>query len=299
MLVCASEAQALAKAGVEDILIANQLVDPARIRQLIEVAKLTRLRVLVDSEENVEHLSKAFESTGIDLGVLLELDIGSHRCGVEPGEKATNFAAQYLIDRPGLRFDGLHAYHGHAVNMTDIDERTAAARQSMQLAVDTRCLIESKGIECPILTGGGSSTYSVIGAMRGVDELQLGTYVTMDCSYKHRASEFEPALTVLATVISCGSHHFVVNAGVKAIAHEFGPPEVADHPEFEILRFRSDEHTVVHAPDHAMQVGDRLHLVPSHACGTCNLHHQLVVHEDEEATDIWPISARSYPLPPT
>ena len=289
------EAAVLVGAGVDDILIANQIVGAAKINRLIQLANQATVRAVVDSADNADPIAEAARNSGAEFGALVEIDIGSNRCGVAPGASTVDMV-HYLLDCQGIRFDGLHAYHGHAVNKFDATEREQLARDSMQLAIDTRRQIESAGIACPILSGAGASTYRVVAEMDGVDELQIGTYVTMDWSYKQRAPEFDLALTVLASVIGTRPDQLVLDVGVKGVAHEYGPPQILDHPEFEVVRFLAEEHTVVSAPHHQLQVGDRLHVVPSHACMTCNLHRQMVVREGETIRDVWPISARGYDL---
>lgn len=292
-----AEARALLEGGVEDVLIANQVSAPAKIRQLIEIANKGVVRVAVDSRENAGPIAAAAREAGVEIGVLVEVDIGTKRCGLLPGEPALRLARD-LQDMPGIRFDGLQAYHGHVIGVQDVEERRKAARSTIQLAIDTRRLIESEGIECGILSGMGSSTYRMVIDMEGVDELQVGTYPTMDWYYNQLAPEFDIALSVLVSVISVFEDRFVLDVGVKGVATEFGVPRFMGHPEFVIKRFVSEEHTIVPAENHGMKVGDRLHMIPSHACGTCNLHNQIVVRDGEKVMDVWPISARGYAVDP-
>jgi len=289
------EAAVLVDHGVEDVLVASQVGAKARIARLVEISRKATVRVIVDDESNARPLGDAAAKAGTQVGVLLEIDIGNHRCGVAPGP-ATLAKVRDLMQIQGIRFDGLHAYHGHVVNMFERSKRDVAARETMQQAIDTRRLLESEGIACPILSGAGASTYHIVGEMEGVDELQIGTYVTMDWSYKQRAPQFDIALTVLATVISAQRDHFVVDVGVKGVAHEYGPPQVLGHPELEIPVFRGEENTVVRGVNHGKRVGDRIHVSPSHACATCNLYQQMVVREGDEVKEVWPISARGYGL---
>ena len=287
------EASVLVAGGVEDVLVANQVAGDAKVQRLVELAQKATVRVIVDDASNTRPLGDAASKAGTQIGVLLEVDIGNHRCGVPPGS-ATLAMARELTQIEGVRFDGLHAYHGHVVNMFDLSKRDAAARETMQQAIETRRLGESHGIACPILSGAGASTYHIVGEMEGVDELQIGTYVTMDWSYKKRAPQFDIALTVLATVVSAHPDHFVLDVGVKGVAHEYGPPQILGHPELEIPVFRGEENTIVRAKNHGKRVGDRVHVSPSHACATCNLHQQMVVRDGLEVKEVWPISARGY-----
>ena len=290
-----AEAKALVEGGITDVLIANQVL--SGLDQLVEIAERNTIRVLVDDVANAHPIAEAGLAAGFDIGVLVEVDIGTHRSGVHPGEPALDLV-RHLIEMPGVRFDGLHAYHGHVVNILEPDDRAESARVTMQLAIDTRRLVESAGIPCQILTGGGAATYKTIGKMDGVDELQIGSYVGMDWSYKERVgADFEIAFSVLATVISVSTQGMVLDVGVKGIAHESGPPRLLDHPNFEIPRFKSEEHTIVKAEGHGLSVGDRIRLTPSHGCGTCNLYNQIVICDGDEVRDIWTTSARGYSIP--
>ena len=287
------ETEVLLDGGIDDVLVANQVVGAAKINHLVQISKRGTVRVAVDDIENARAIGAAARQADCDARVLVELDIGSARCGVAPGAGAVDFI-RGLLAVPGIQFDGLHAYHGHAVATIDAAERERIAADSMQSAIETRRLLETAGIACAILSGAGSSTYRTVADMEGVDELQVGTYVTMDWSYKERAPEFDIALTVLATVISARDDQFVLDVGVKGIADEYGPPQIFGEPGFEIPRFKAEEHTIVKAAGHRLKVGDRVRVVPSHACATCNLHERIVVHEGEQVREVWPIEGRGY-----
>lgn len=291
-----AEAAALVDAGMDDILIANEVVGTAKIARLVDLSERAVVRVVVDTFENAQTISKAAIDASTRIGTLVEIDIGSHRCGVSPGAPVLALTRR-LLDLPGLRFDGLHAYHGHVVGNFDRAERDAAARETMIPAIESRHLLESDGIACGILTGAGTATFYIVGEMDDVDELQIGSYVTMDWSYTDRVGDmFDIALTVLASVISATTDRFVLDVGVKGVADEYGHPRILDHPEFEVPRFRAEEHTIVHAPNHGIRVGDRVRVLPSHCCTTCNLHRQIVLHEGETVRDVWPMYSQGYGL---
>jgi D-serine deaminase-like pyridoxal phosphate-dependent protein len=292
-ITCAKlgEAELLVAGGIDNVLIANQVVGPIKAARLVKLAKQATIRVAVDSLENARMLSAAAAERGATIGVLVEVDIGMSRCGVPPGEPACTLA-QAIADLPGLRFDGLQAYEGHAMGIKDPDERAVVSRSSMQLALDTRRRIENSGLGVAIVSGGGTGTYRTVGCMPGVNELQVGSYVTMDWSYHERVrGEFEMALSILTTVISASPDRFVLDVGVKGVGHEMGPPRVKEHPDWPIPTFGSEEHCTVRASGHGLKVGQKVELIPSHCCTTCNLYRRLVVHEDGRITDEWPIEA--------
>jgi D-serine deaminase-like pyridoxal phosphate-dependent protein len=196
-----------------------------------------------------------------------------------------------LLELPGVTFAGLQAYEGHLVNVLDRAERRERARAAMQQAVDTRRLIESAGIPVGCISGCSSATYDATGTLAGVDEVQAGTYATMDRQYQRLAPEFEVALSILVRVISRpAATKAVLDVGVKGAGCEFGVPGIRDFPDVEIKRFSSEEHVVVdNVPD--WRIGDLVQLVPTHACTTCNLYREIVAHENGRVVDVWPIEA--------
>ena len=288
-ITCAKlgEAEVLAAAGIQDLLIANQVVGPRKVARLVELAKKAEVKVAVDHVDQIDALSRAAATAGVSVGVLVEVDIGMGRCGVPAGEPAWELARE-AFRRPGLRFEGIQAYEGHAVFIDDFPERAAKTRQAMEPAIATRRMIESRGIPVRIFSSGSTSTYRITGLIDGVDEIQAGSYPTMDWRYAQVAPEFEVALSVLVRVISKRPGAAVLDVGVKGAGAEFGPPQIRDWPEVEIPRFLSEEHCVVHrAPD--WPIGQPLRLVPSHGCTTCNLYREMYVCRDGVVEDVWPI----------
>jgi D-serine deaminase-like pyridoxal phosphate-dependent protein len=274
--------------GFNDLLIANQVVGRRKVARLVELAGKIQLMVAVDDVEQARSISQAACAVGAVVGVLVEIDVGMGRCGVAPGESALELA-QMLAALPGIQFRGIQAYEGHAVYTNDPELRAEKVRQSMRLAVDTRRLMDSHGLAVELISGGSSSTYQTTGLIEGVDEIQAGTYATMDWRYAQMVPEFEIALSVLARVISKRRGAAVLDVGIKGAGCEFGPPRIKDHPQVEIPTFLSEEHCVVgNAPD-TWRVGEAVHLLPSHACTTCNLHRAMVVHEQGRVVDVWEI----------
>ena len=291
-MTCANitEAEALARVGVENILIANQIVGPGKIERLVRLAENCTVAVAVDELSQAKALSDAAAHRNVNVDLLIEVDIEMGRCGVGPGQPALDLAKQ-VLDLPGTTFRGLQAYEGHCVYINDLLERSQMATQAMSLAIKTRELFKNHGIEVGVLSGCSSANYKITGCLEGVDEVQAGTYATMDWRYHELVPEFEIALSLLATVISCRPDQAVLDVGAKTIGAEFGFPKIKDEPKAEIPFFGAEEHLVVHKIP-AWQVGDKVEVHASHACTTCNLHSQLFVHQDGRVVDIWPIDGR-------
>lgn len=291
-MTCAKlgEAEILVDHGVDNVLIANQIVGKAKTARLAQLANRARVGVAVDHIEQAVAISRAASEVGSTVDLLIEVDIGMGRCGVPAGSPALELARR-LGDLPGVRFAGIQAYEGHLVNVLDRAERVTRSREAMQQAVDTRRMIEAAGIPVGCISGCSSATYDSTGTLPGVDEVQAGTYATMDRQYYRLAPEFDIALSILVRVISRPApNKAVLDLGVKGAGGEFGVPSIRDFPDVEIPFFLAEEHTVVQkSPD--WKIGQTLHLIPSHACTTCNLHREMVVHENGHVVEIWPIEA--------
>jgi D-serine deaminase-like pyridoxal phosphate-dependent protein len=291
-MTCAKlgEAEVLVEHGFQDILIANQIVGEAKMTRLAQLGKRARVAVAIDHLEQATAISKAASAVGAVIPLLIEVDIGMGRCGVEAGAPTVKLAQQ-LVHLSGVRFAGLQAFEGHLVNVLDREERNAKVRAAMKLAIDTRHEMQAAGIDVDCLSGCSSATYDSSGILEGIDEVQAGTYATMDRQYKRLVPEFQIALSVLVSVISRpGPGRAVLDVGVKGAGSEFGVPAIRDFPDVQIPFFLSEEHAMVrNAPD--WSIGQTLHLIPSHSCTTCNLYREIVVHEKGCVVDVWPIEA--------
>ena len=133
------EAEAVIHAGIRDVLIANQIVGTQKIARLINLAKHSEIMVAVDNSENVQAISAAAAAKGATVRMLVEVNIGMDRCGVEPGKPALELAEQ-IRRSPNLVFEGLMGYEGHTVAKPKRAERDTAAREAMQRLVDTEAL---------------------------------------------------------------------------------------------------------------------------------------------------------------
>jgi D-serine deaminase-like pyridoxal phosphate-dependent protein len=291
-ITCAKlgEAEVVADAGIEDILIANQLVGPVKITRLMDLARRARPMVAVDSLENVKALSEAAAAAGIRLRVLVEVDIGMHRCGVGPGQPALDLARKVAAS-PGLRFEGLQGYEGHCVDLRDESERTAQTRAALELLTGTRRHIVRAGLPVNIVSGGGTGTYTLTGDYEGIDEVQAGSYAAMDWWYQDIRPEFQQAQTILTTVVSRPSPDLaIIDVGRKGVGGEWGPPRVKGVRGAEVVKFGSEEHIgIALHEDQRLRVGDQIEIIPSHGCTTSNLYREYVVHRNGTVIDIWPI----------
>jgi D-serine deaminase-like pyridoxal phosphate-dependent protein len=299
--VCAqkvSEAEALVAGGVADVLVTNEIVGARKIARLARLAREARVAVLADDAGNVADLDAAAREERVRLEVLVEVDVGAHRCGVEPGAPALALAKAIAGCR-NLRFAGLHAYHGAAQHLRAAAERRDAIADAAEKASLTKGLIEKAGIACETVTGAGTGTFLLEGASRIYNEIQPGSYVFMDADYGRNDWErgwprFEQSLFVLATVMSApAKDRAVVDAGLKASSVDSGMPLVHGRPGVEYAK-ASDEHGVLRiaAGARAPGLGEKLLLVPGHCDPTVNLYDWLVCVRKGRVEALWAVGAR-------
>ena len=282
-VTCATawEAEVVARAGVhDDILVANEVADRAGIASLAAAAANATITVAVDSPRHVELLA------GLELGVLIEIDVGQRRCGLDPGDEDAILALAGLIEAaPGLRFRGLQGYEGHAVLLSD---RAARAEQVDRAATILRRLRSL--LQCEIVSGGGTGTFDLSTDAGALDEIQAGSYVLMDASYDKLGLPFELALACRATVVSRNGTRAVVDAGLKALSAEYGVPRALD-PSIEVLGLADEHATLRLDASSTLAVGEAILLIPAHVDPTVNLHAALHAVADD-GVERWAVDAR-------
>ena len=294
------EAEALVLGGVKDVLISNEIVGAAKLDRLAALAKQARVSVCVDHAQNVSDLDSAALRLDTKLQVLIELDVGANRCGVEPGASALTLAQQ-IAACANLSFGGLHAYQGAAQHVRSFSERKAKIEATVEQVLRTKTLLEAHALRCETITGAGTGTYLFEAASRTYNEIQPGSYIFMDADYgRNRAqdgtaiSDFEQSLFVWTTVMSKpNSERAVVDAGLKALSVDSGMPLVADLPGVEYLK-ASDEHGVLRLtdPKTAVALGDKMRLIPGHCDPTVNMYDWYVGVRSQRVEALWPITAR-------
>jgi len=293
-----AEAEVFVAAGVRDVLVTNEIVGTGKLRRLATLAHRATLGVLVDDAGNVAELSAAAAGAGTTLDVLVEVDVGAHRCGVPPGEPVAQLAVA-IAAAPGLRLRGIHAYHGAAQHLRTPAERRDAIAGAVRAAAASKAAIQAAGLRCAVVTGAGTGTWQEERDSGVYTELQPGSYVFMDADYGRNAlaadqHHFEHSLFVLATVMSVAvPAQAVVDAGLKALAFDSGPPLVYGAAGLEFTK-ASDEHGVldVAAAARPPRLGDRLWLVPGHCDPTVNLHDWIVGVRGGTVECVWPVAAR-------
>ncbi|MGH3200594.1 MAG: alanine racemase [Streptosporangiaceae bacterium] len=283
------EAAVLAGAGFDDLFVVNTVSHPAKVRVLAELAAGRRILVAADEADNAGALSAAAVRAGSVLGVLVEVDTGMGRCGVDTAAAALALARR-VTELPGLTFEGITGYEGHCSLTLDDALRHERQRTAMGFFTGVADRLEADGIPCPIRSAGGIATWRWTAAYPGITEIQAGTYVVMDNYHGQMVPGFEHSLTVQASVISRQSGQVIVDAGNKSVA---APADVTivghDHP---VLRF-DEEHGIFAAPGgSALRVGDSVALVPGYSPTTVNWYDAYHVVRGDHVVDIWPVIPR-------
>ena len=296
-----SEAEVFARGGIKDVLVSNQVRDPAKIDRLARLPKLgARTIVCVDEIANVADLSAAAVRHGTEIEVLVEIDCGAGRCGVKTTPDVVAIA-KAVAAAPGLKFSGIQAYQGAMQHMDLYVDRKAKIDLAVAQVADAVQGLKAVGLECDIVGGGGTGSYSFEGTSGVYNELQCGSYAFMDADYgrildkdgkRIDQGEWENALFILTSVMSHAKpDKAIVDAGLKAQSVDSGLPVVYGRTDVKYLKC-SDEHGVVEDLGGVLKVNDKLRLVPGHCDPTCNVHDWYVGVRGGVVEVVWPVSAR-------
>lgn len=261
------EAEVMADAGIDDILITYNIIGSAKLARLRSLAdRVARLAVTADSLVVVEGLSLAFADAPAPLSVFVECDTGGGRCGVQTPDAAVRLANEIAV-RPGLAFAGLMTYPAKG-GQGDV----------AQFMSETVSALEAAGLDCPVVTSGGTPDMWQAVPLGVVTEYRAGTYIYNDrslvaygtCTYD------DCAAFVLATVVSTPAPgRAIIDAGSKALTSDLlgleGHGHVLEHPNARIVGL-SEEHGIVeYGRDDAFKVGDRVRIIPNHVCVVSNM----------------------------
>ena len=296
-----SEAEVFARGGIKDVLVSNQVRDPAKIDRLARLPKLgARTIVCVDMLDNVADLSAAAQKHGTSIECLVEIDCGAGRCGVKTTPEVVSLA-KAIDAAPGLKFAGIQAYQGAMQHMDSYDDRKAKIDLAVAQVKDAVDALKAEGLDCDIVGGGGTGSYYFESTSGVYNELQCGSYAFMDADYgrildkdgrRIDQGEWENALFILTSVMShAKADKAIVDAGLKAQSVDSGLPVIFGRTDVKYVKC-SDEHGVVEDPQGVLKVNDKLKLVPGHCDPTCNVHDWYVGVRGGKVEVVWPVSAR-------
>lgn len=302
------EAEVMADAGIDDILIANEVIGRRKIERLMALARRCDIMVAVDHPDNLEDLEQAAAAAGVQPRVLVEVNIGHNRCGVDADSADVVELCREAANAKHLRFTGIMGYQGHVVDLEDKKARETGANECLQRLSSCVARVREAGIAVEIVSTSATGDYYISTTYDTVTEVQAGSYALMDAAYGRLDLGFEHALSVLTTVTSRPAEDQVItDAGLKSVTPEHGMPDVRLPSKEGIdvgwdpkgLRFLechalSEEHgrlQTVDGPCH-LEVGDLIEFIPGHGCTTMNLHDHIYAVRNGRLEAIWPIAAR-------
>ncbi len=290
-----SEAEVMAAAGINDILIANQVVGPIKTRRLAALIAATGADVIVsvDNPANVRELDDAAAAFGVKPRVVVEVNTGMQRCGVAPGEPTVELA-KLVADSPNLRFAGVMAWEGHTVSMADHETRREEIAKAIGRLTATADAVRAAGLPVDIVSCGGSGTYLHAAPQPGITEVQAGGATMGDGFYRDLEARIEPALTLMTTVTSRPAEdRIVIDAGRRSIDPSQKAPTVRGIDGVTGIKF-SAEHGIIalDGPAEWPRVGDRLILEVNYTDQAVHLHENLFGVHDGVIAAIWPVACR-------
>jgi D-serine deaminase-like pyridoxal phosphate-dependent protein len=288
-VTCATvgEAEAMVEAGIDDVLLANEIVDPRKIARLVALTDRARVAVAADAAEPVASLAEEAARMGATIEVLIDVDVLLHRCGVETVDNAIELAR--AIERgPNLRLRGIMGYEGR-LRPGEADRLGRIARAYGKLA-EVRDALVGAGFPVEVVSAAGTSTLAEAVADPVITELQAGVYALMEPELLVPDSPFRCAVAIRGTVISSHPDRVVLDIGRRVVGMEYGPPVPVG---FSAVRIAiSDEHATIEQPDPFPGLGDVCDLWPGQIRTTFNLHDQVWVARGGQLVDRWPVTAR-------
>jgi D-serine deaminase-like pyridoxal phosphate-dependent protein len=290
-ITCATlaEAEVLVHHGVRSILLANEIASTEKIHHFADLSRHADIIVAIDNEGSAREMAAVGSARGIPLSVVVDINVGLNRCGVQPGRPALELAK--CAAAAGLRVRGLMGYEGHLQAMQpgpDRDELVAVVDKSL---VDSRALLEREGVPVEIVSTSGTGTYAQAGCYPGITEIQAGSYLLMDTIYLSRGSTFKRSLTLLATVVSRPEpKRAVLDCGVKALSGERGLSTVKNIDGVELKALHAVHGLLeVHNPAACVEVGRKLELWVHYSDATVNLHERMYGVRNGDVEEVFKI----------
>lgn len=294
-ITCAKlgEAEVMAPV-VSDILIANQIVGAAKIQRLMQLPRSVDAMVAVDDPSNVAELAAAARAHGRRQRVVIEVNIGMNRAGLEPGAPVVELA-RVIAKHGSLEFAGLMGWESQATRIPDATEKERVVVEAIGQLTASADECRAAGYDVPIVSCGGTGTFPYCVQQPGVTEVQVGGGIFGDVHYRdHYREDFRCALTVLATVTSRPtSTRVILDAGRKTLSSDAAMPEPLGLPSLRSLKLSAEHATIeLDAPSELPRVGDKLAFIVGYSDTTVHLHEEIVGVRNGRVEAIWPVAGR-------
>ncbi|HEY0367577.1 MAG TPA: D-TA family PLP-dependent enzyme [Pyrinomonadaceae bacterium] len=295
-----AEAEVMLDAGITDVLIAYPIVGPEKTTRLARLAERATITVSLDSEEVARGLSEATTRHGTTVGVLIEMDVGFGRCGIDHEADLLALAGK-VVDMPGLEFRGLMFFPGHFGVAPD--ERAAMRVRVNEFLKGTLEAFTVAGLPVRIVSGGSTPTAYEGSFFHGVNEVRPGTYIFNDRNTVavSACTLDDCALSVLVTVVSTAvSGQAVVDGGSKTFSYDrfqardgSGFGIVKEDPAAAVERFSEEHgHLNIQGSERRYCIGDRLSIIPNHVCTTVNMHDEIYGVRGGRVEEVWRVEGR-------
>lgn len=290
-----SEAEVMAAGGVHDILIANMIVGERKWERVAALRRHADPIVACDHFAQVEPLAAVCHRRGVEVRVIIEVNLGLDRVGVQPG-KDTLELAQAISKLKGVKFAGIMGYEGHLLQVAEPAEKQKKIGAAMQTLVGCKEQIAKAGIACDIVSAGGTGSYEYTAKYPGITEIQAGGGIFMDPYYRVncQVKELEYALTVLATVVSRPTlERAILDSGRKTLNPDIAMPVVAGHEDATVKRLSAEHLELTLGPkSQDLKIGDKVELVVGYGDFTTVLHDEFHGFRGDRLEVVWPILGR-------
>lgn len=300
-ITCAkvSEAEVMVDGGIDDILIANEIIGEDKVQRLAKLAARCKLAVIVDNAENAKQISSFAADEGSRVRIIVDVNLGSavdrvlDRTGVRPGDDVISLARE-VARLPNLDLGGVFGYEGSLSGFDGPAAKVEGAKKAMRVLVEMAERMRAVGLNADTVSCGGTMSYTTAAEFPGVTEVQAGGYLFMDLGYKRSGIDFETSLTLLTRVVSIPRPgKAIVDSGFKAISADSGLPGVKERPDLEVTSLNAEHgHVLVKDVSRAPRRGDRLELLPTHVDTTTCLHDDYALTRGGEVVDTLKIAAR-------
>ena len=291
--VCAakvSEAEVMVHGGISSVFITSEIIEPMKIDRLCSLADQAEMLVACDQASNARDISKAAQARGVEVGVVIEMETGLRRCGVREIDQGVALAKE-IASLPGLRFRGVMS-HQTIPDMPDREDRAVEANRTIKGVIDLKDAIEGAGIPMDIVSTGETWSYAVAAEIKGVTEIQGGSYLMMETHYSYM-TEFHYAGKILTTIISTPKPGVAIgDAGVRAVSSISGMPTVFDRPGVSVASMDSDHAVFKLEPGAGLKVGDQVLLIPAQQDAMVSRWDRFIGLRDGKVEVVWDIQAR-------
>jgi len=295
-ITCAKlgEAEVMAYSGIKDILVANQIIGQRKIARLVNLQSHADVAVCVDDIRNVDEIGQAAVRKGVTIRVLIEVNVGMNRAGVEPGDETLNLADR-IASCEGVRFAGLMTWESHALTVDPIDKKKRMITEALTKLTESADRCRSKGHTVDIVSCGGTGTYWISAFHPGITEIEAGGGIFGDVRYRTSfGADLEYAMTILSTVTSrVNAKRIICDAGKKTMSSDAAIPEPMGIPNVESVMLSAEHGIVVLGKETTIpDIGEKIEFVAGYSDTTVVLHDELFAIREGIVEAVWPLAGR-------